>query len=165
MAIMATSLGQGRPAGIAMACGIVTGSQCWGISAAIELGAVMMALPSTFVVLRIAGGLYLLWLGFRTARQAFEGSGVRMPASVDIRGDTALWAHYLRGFGIQITNPKAIIVWMTTITLGLPGNTAPWAGFAVVAGCLIIGLSFFPPTLWFFRALQSSESIRAFRDG
>jgi threonine/homoserine/homoserine lactone efflux protein len=32
---------------------------------------------------------------------------------------------------------------MTTITLGLPGQDAPWAGFAVVAGCLVIGLLVF----------------------
>jgi len=110
LSIMATSLRQGRPAGMAMACGIITGSQCWGISAAIGLGAVMVALPSTFLVLRIVGGLYLLWLGVRAARQVFNGAGPRMPISVETPRATALWPHYLRGFGIHITNPKAILV-------------------------------------------------------
>jgi threonine efflux protein len=143
LSIMATSLEQGRPAGMAMACGIVTGSQCWGISAAIGLGAVMVVLPSTFIVLRIVGGAYLLWLAYRAARQALVGIGSRLPISGSRSRRTSLWPHYLRGFGIQITNPKAILVWMTTITLGLPGDDTPWAGLAVVAGCLVIGLIVF----------------------
>ena len=52
LSIMATSLDQGRPAGMALACGIVTGGQCWGISAAIGLGALMVLWPSTFASLK-----------------------------------------------------------------------------------------------------------------
>jgi len=65
LSIMATSLDQGRSAGMAMVFGIMTGSQCWGISAAIGLGAMMLMFPATFVILRIFGGVYLLWLGLR----------------------------------------------------------------------------------------------------
>ncbi len=43
---------------------------------------------------------------------------------------------------------------MTTITLGLPGNTAPWAGFAVVAGCLIIGFIVFSSYALVFSSVQ-----------
>jgi threonine/homoserine/homoserine lactone efflux protein len=32
---------------------------------------------------------------------------------------------------------------MTTITLGLSGDDAPWAGFVVVTGCLLIGMLVF----------------------
>jgi threonine/homoserine/homoserine lactone efflux protein len=128
---------------MALACGIVTGGQCWGISAAIGLGAAIVLWPSTFFILRIVGGGYLLWLAFRAARLAMAGIATRLPTSSNRFHSTSLWPHYLRGFGIQITNPKAILVWMTTITLGLSGNDAPWAGFIVVAGCLIIGLLVF----------------------
>ena len=143
LSIMATSLDQGRSAGMAMVFGIMTGSQCWGISAAIGLGAMMLMFPSTIIILRIFGGVYLLWLGLRAARQAVAGLATRLPNSGNRALGRSLWPHYLRGFGIQISNPKAILVWMTTITLGLPGQNAPWAGFAVVAGCLVIGLLVF----------------------
>jgi threonine/homoserine/homoserine lactone efflux protein len=79
----------------------------------------------------------------RAARQAVAGIATRLPNSGNRALGRSLWPHYLRGFGIQISNPKAILVWMTTITLGLPGQDAPWAGFAVVAGCLVIGLLVF----------------------
>ena len=157
LSIMATSLDQGRPAGMALACGIVTGGQCWGISAAIGLGAVMVLWPSTYFILRIVGGGYLLWLAFRAARQAVAGIATRLPTSSNRVRSTSLWPHYLRGFGIQITNPKAILVWMTTITLGLSGNDAPWAGFIVVAGCLIIGLLVFSSYALVFSSMRVVE--------
>jgi threonine/homoserine/homoserine lactone efflux protein len=50
---------------------------------------------------------------------------------------------YLRGAALHFTNPKAIFVWLSTVTLALPAKAAPGDTLVVIAGCWIIGCAVF----------------------
>ncbi|MXN19619.1 LysE family transporter [Pseudooceanicola sp. GBMRC 2024] len=130
---MGVALGQGRARAVALACGVVSGSVIWGLLAATGLSAVLVAYAQVIVVLKIAGGLYLLFLAWKSARAAL-GPG---PAA---RGQAALprAVLYRRGVLMHLTNPKAILGWMAIMTLGLTPGAPPMTLAAILAGCAVL---------------------------
>lgn len=118
LAILSTSLSQGRRAGLILASGIVCGSATWGIAAALGLGGVMASNAWLFDVLRYVGASYLLWLAFKSARSAYWGT--------QITQQTRHIGHPFRtGFLIHITNPKAILAWGAIYTIAVPNGGTP----------------------------------------
>ena len=70
LAIMATSATAGRKAGVLFALGVVNGSIIWGILAAFGLVALLSQFAWAFMVLKFAGGAYLLWMASKALRAA-----------------------------------------------------------------------------------------------
>ena len=68
MAIMAVAMNRGRRAGLAIAAGIVTGSLLWAAIAATGLSSLLATYSDALFVIKIAGGLYLLYLAWKAAR-------------------------------------------------------------------------------------------------
>ena len=62
------SMRHGRPAGLLLASGIITGSYIWSITAALGVGAILMAHVWILETLRYCGAAYLLYLAFRSLR-------------------------------------------------------------------------------------------------
>lgn len=143
LAIMSVSMESGRAAGLATASGVIAGSLIWGIIAGLGLGAILQTYATALSILKIVGGLYLLWLAFRAFRTALAPDGAIVPQTggeARRRGPRAL---FLRGFAIHMTNPKALLVWMAIITLGLPADAPPELAALIVAGCAFLGVLVF----------------------
>jgi preprotein translocase subunit SecG len=70
MRIMGVAMNQGRKAGLMFAAGVVTGSIFWGLMAATGVSAILTRFAEALIVLKIFGGLYLLYLAFKAARAA-----------------------------------------------------------------------------------------------
>ena len=70
LSVIGTSMGVGRKAGISLAFGVATGSLLWGLSTSAGLTALLAAHASVLTLIKIAGGLYLLWLSFKAWRAA-----------------------------------------------------------------------------------------------
>lgn len=60
LAVMGTSMSQGRASGIALALGVAGGSFCWAVLTATGLSALLASYAIALTVIKIAGGLYLL---------------------------------------------------------------------------------------------------------
>lgn len=138
VALINTSMTRGRNAGMAFATGVMTGSVCWACLSAIGLAALIAAYAELLIVIKIAGGLYLLylaWKAFRSAAMREDAIGVD-PAG----GSKSLKRLYLKGLALHLTNPKAIFIWISLVSLGLPAG-APASIMAIyIVGCLAIGL-------------------------
>ncbi len=120
LAIAGASMSNGRRNGLAMAAGITTGSWLWSVSAAMGLGAIMLANAWAFEVIRYMGACYLLYLAFRSARSAFVGS-----SSVEISGRVqSTKSAYFHGLGLHITNPKAILFFGALFSIGMPAGAS-----------------------------------------
>ena len=68
--VAARTIAGGRGAGIASTFGNATGGLVHVIAGGLGVSAVIMASAELFTVLKFAGALYLVWLGFRTFREA-----------------------------------------------------------------------------------------------
>jgi threonine/homoserine/homoserine lactone efflux protein len=66
--ILGTAMDRGRSSAVALSLGVVTGSLFWGCVAAFGFVAALKASASLFTALKLSGGLYLLYLAFRSWR-------------------------------------------------------------------------------------------------
>lgn len=138
VALINTSMTKGRRAGMAFATGIMTGSLCWATLSAVGLAAIIAAYAEVLVFIKIAGGLYLLylaWKAFRSAAAGDEAAGHALGAATQTLGRL-----YLNGFFLHLTNPKAIFIWISLVSLGLPTGAPASIMLVYIIGCLSIGL-------------------------
>ena len=119
LAVAATALGQGRMAGIAVAAGVASGVFFWVILVAFGLGSLLEIMPSALLALKIAGGLYLLYLAARGLYAAIRGEAVTLSAD---RKSTSLRRNWLTGVLVVVTNPKAALMWIAMATLLFAGG-------------------------------------------
>lgn len=135
LVVMATAMERGRRAGATLALGVTAGSLTWGILAAIGVTGLIVAHPEALYAIKIVGGLYLLFLAWRSARSAMR---VEMPPpKAAISGRRA----FLRGYLMHLTNPKAILSWTAIIALGLRPDPPPVVLYAIILGCMLISLA------------------------
>lgn len=142
MRIMGVAMNQGRQAGLALAAGVVTGSIFWGAMAATGLSALLTRYAHAMVVLKIVGGLYLLYLAFKAGRSALMSSdaAARWAPAEALMSRGAL---YWRGLLMHLSNPKAILAWVALLTLGL-GPGASWQSVVVIlSGCAVLSVTIF----------------------
>jgi len=104
LAIAGTSMGSGRASGLSLASGITTGSLMWSVSAALGLGAVMLANAWMFEVVRYFGAAYLMFLAYKSARSALSRKDI---ATKPMTGSKSRL--FTKGLLLHVTNPKAIL--------------------------------------------------------
>lgn len=139
LTISGTAMGLGRKSGLIVASGVLAGSACWGIAAALGFSAIMMANAWLFEIVRYAGALYLLYLAVKSLRSAWQG-GKAAPIKPSTKG------LFLKGLLLHLTNPKAILSWGSVYAIALPeaaGPVAVWQLFAsLIAGSAVVFLGY-----------------------
>ena len=119
LAVAAAALGQGRMAGMAVASGVASGVFFWVILVAFGLGTVLQLVPAALLVLKIAGGAYLLYLAFKGLRAGIRGEAVNLNADEKSRSLASNWR---MGVLVVVTNPKAALMWIAMATLIFAGG-------------------------------------------
>jgi len=138
LSIVATSMSAGRRAGVAMALGISAGSFIWACLTAVGLTALIAAYASIMLAIKIAGGLYLLWL----ALKAFRASLNPLPIAVwDGPATASIGRFFGRGLLVQLTNPKAALTWIVTISLGMDATAPLGVVVVIIVGATILSVA------------------------
>lgn len=140
MAIMGMAMNAGRRPALWLASGILCGSWFWGVLAALGISQVLAHFSAGMVAMKLACGLYLLWLAWKSARTACQPHAELRTAAASLQSPRRL---YLRGLAMHLTNPKAVLAWMSTVTVGLPPGASPHLAWVVVAGCMVMGVGIF----------------------
>jgi threonine/homoserine/homoserine lactone efflux protein len=104
VAVTARALASGLRPAFAFHLGVVAGDLTLMALAIFGLAAVAQALGPWFILVRIAGGLYLVWLGVRLWMAVPQEPGLQ-PAPTN----GAFWRNALGGFALTLGNPKAIV--------------------------------------------------------
>jgi threonine efflux protein len=142
MAIMSTAMSRGRPAAFALAGGVVTISWTWAVLASTGLAALLLAYPQTLTVIQLVGGSYLIYLAVMAARSAIRGKDLKSLADAPpSRAEYRML--YRRGVLIHVANPKAIIAWIATISLGLQPGAPAYMPFVILLGCAVLSVIIF----------------------
>jgi len=127
------TLGGGRRAGIATACGVACGLATWAVAAAFGLAAILVASEPVYLALKAFGTAYLLWLGACCLWRAFRREPP--PAVVAASPRVAPRAAFRQGIVSNLGNAK-IAVFFTSL---LPQFTPVGATFLTP---LALGLLF-----------------------
>ncbi len=101
------SIANSRLHGLAAAIGMGLGGAVFAILALAGLVALLQQVEWLYLVLKCAGGLYLVYLGVAIWRGAREPISV---ASPDGRGTLAVSRAFVLGLVTQISNPKTAVV-------------------------------------------------------
>ena len=126
----AQTLVRGRRAGFMAALGIHLGCYLHVFAAALGLSAVLHYVPTLYVILKLAGAAYLIWLGISMWRQQTAAGGTLAPSAKSTR--RALIESML----VEILNPKVALFFLAF----LPQFVDPSAGLPVAAQFLILGI-------------------------
>ena len=105
---LAKTVSGGRKAGIAAMLGAQAGCCVHTIVAALGVSALLAASATAFLVLKIVGGLYLLWLAIDAIRHG-SALNVRREAGTEV----SVWRTFVLGVGVNLTNPKVVLFFMT----------------------------------------------------
>lgn len=141
IAIMSIAMHTGRTAALAFAAGVMTGSIFWGSLAATGISAVLATYAHAITLIKIAGGAYLLWLAWKSARSAMRPNAA---LSVDAIALRSLRRQYVLGLMMHLTNPKSILAWLAIMALGLGGAAqATTTALAIIGGCALLGIIIF----------------------
>lgn len=102
------TLSQGRAAGLACMAGAMTGILIHTLLVAVGLSALIIASPRAFLVLKIVGAAYLVWLAVQAVR---HGSAFSPEARAT--RPRSLMRHWATGVAIDLLNPKVVLFFMT----------------------------------------------------
>jgi threonine efflux protein len=160
LAVMGMAMAQGRARALVLASGIVSGSLFWGLSAALGLAALMQRYAAALVLVKVIGGLYLLWMAWQAGRKAVRGA--RASARTDDGQAPGYAQLYVRGAAMHLTNPKAIVVWLSVVSLALPSSAGAADALAFVASCVPLSAAVF---VCYALAFSTAAAQRAYRAG
>jgi threonine/homoserine/homoserine lactone efflux protein len=90
------------------------------------------------VVIKSLGAAYLLWLALKAFRSAASPKGISAAPAGALGSDPA---YFRRGLIIQMTNPKAAMVWVATMSLALSEGSSVLVLGPVVVGCSLISFA------------------------
>ena len=120
--------------------GICFGFPLMVLLVGLGFGVVFERFPQLHIWIKVIGVLYLLWLAFKSGRSALQphaSTSSATPQAVDAR------SLYLRGLAMHLTNPKAVLSWLATVTVGIPAGASPHLAWVVVGGCMVMGVGIF----------------------
>jgi amino acid exporter len=102
------------------------------------LSALLASYASALTVIKIAGGLYLLWLAHKAFRSAASAHDIE--AATPSGSTRSPLGYFTRGLTIQMTNPKAALAWIAIVSLGLQENAPLWVGLSLVIGTSLLSV-------------------------
>lgn len=138
IAVSATAMSRGARPALVLGVGLAAGLSVWGAIAAAGLGALLSHSTSALMALRWLGGAYLVYLAWQSARSAI------LPAANAVENlessDSRLIA---RGLLLNLSNPKAVLAWMSVLALGATPNGLG-SELAITTGvCSLLGLAIY----------------------
>jgi threonine/homoserine/homoserine lactone efflux protein len=105
---LAKTVSGGRRAGLASMLGAMAGCCVHTLLAALGVSALLAASETAFMALKVLGALYLLWLALDAIR---NGSALNLKA--EGKREVSFGATFLLGLGINLTNPKVVLFFVT----------------------------------------------------
>jgi len=156
-AMVARAIASGLWPAVAFNVGVVAGDLVLLSLAVIGLAAVALAMGELFVVVKIAGGMYLVWLGWKLWRAEPEA-----PRAADVIVNGQFRRDALAGFLLTLGNPKAIVFYAAFLPtfVDLANVTAREWGMMVV---VVTGVLFSTNLLYALLAARARNFVRSRR--
>ena len=151
--ILGRSIGQGRRIGIASALGVSAGTLVHTVAAALGLSAIVATSATAFLIVKLAGAAYLVYLGVRAL---WSPSSV-LPTTHEV-GTTDAWKAFRQGLVTNVLNPKVALFFLAFlpqfVAVDAPAKTTAF---------LLLGLTFVTTgTVWVLILATAAAQVRTF---
>lgn len=121
------SIGLSRRDGVATALGMGIGAICFSGIALAGLYTLLATVAWLYAALKIAGGIYLLYIASRIWRGAGQPVTVSKSAAKEERPGRSFWS----GLTTQLSNPKTAVAYGSIFVALLPQHPPLWCYFAL----------------------------------
>ena len=112
--IVGRSVAQGRGAGIVSALGISAGCIVHTLACAFGLTAILAASATAFTVIKIAGAIYLIYLGVRLILARHDdATAARQAHASEKATPKSLLQLFAQGFVTNVLNPKVVLFFVS----------------------------------------------------
>jgi threonine/homoserine/homoserine lactone efflux protein len=151
--IVTQTLSQGRKAGLASVGGIALGNLGNACAASVGLAAVFAASSVAFVIIKLAGAGYLIFLGIRALRTR---STMATAAHTHRASPVKLFRD---GFLVALFNPKTALFFAALLPQFI-NPYAPALGQSLVFGCVFVSIAMCTDTIYVLMAAVLVSKIR-----
>ena len=154
--VLRTAAVEGRKPAMLAGIGICFGCLFWGAAASFGLSALLAVSGFAYNVLRIAGAVYLSYLGIKLFVRAFASTSSNGVAETVLRkgkgAENSMWLK--RGLLTNLLNPKVGVFYLSFLPQFIPAGVEVWS-FSLL-------LSFVHATeglLWFLLLTSATELL------
>jgi threonine/homoserine/homoserine lactone efflux protein len=123
--VAARTLAGGRGEGLASSLGTAVGGLVHVLAGAIGVSALVMASAEAFTLLKLAGALYLVWLGLKTMRDAHTPLQSAAPSIGNTRA-------FRDGVLVEALNPKTAAFFLAFLPQFVDPSGTIWLQFAAL---------------------------------
>jgi threonine/homoserine/homoserine lactone efflux protein len=148
-----TVAGGSRRLGLATAAGIGSGTLVWGLAGFFGISALFAAAPWLYVSLKVAGGLYIVYLGLRLIATAGRSRVRARPATGNIASGPSrrsLAAAWRLGLLTNLSNPKTAAFVTSLFATTMPADPALPLGLTAAAVMTGVTLIWYGAVAWVF---------------
>ena len=142
LVIMKNSLSAGRKYGIATAFGIASALIVHITYTILGFTILLEKFPSLFNLIKLAGALYLLWLGIKAVQSKAQA---QKPGEVNVKQaiDVSIGQGFREGFLCNVLNPKSALFFLSVFSQFIGPDTSNWMRW-IYGGEIILAVG-----LWF----------------
>jgi threonine/homoserine/homoserine lactone efflux protein len=133
LTIRSTLLG-GRPRGILTAFGVATGQAVWTLAASAGITALLLASEPAFLAVKLAGAVYLVFLGGQMLVRALrrQGAAARLARP---QGELSSRTAFRQGVISNLGNPKMAVFFTSLLPQFAPDSGPRFAAFLALGLC------------------------------
>ena len=147
--VVRNTLASGWRGGLAAAGGAAVANSMHATAAGLGLAVFIAKIPAVLTAIRIAGGLYLAWLGFSSLRRIFTGTALPILNAIISGKDTIAHHHAFReGVTVNLLNPPIAIFYLAVVPTFIPEGASH--SYYVMLAALHVGMAFLCHTIWAF---------------
>jgi threonine/homoserine/homoserine lactone efflux protein len=132
---MTNAIAHGAPKAMASASGSISAALGMILLSSLGLGAVLAASDTAFLVLKILGGAYLIYLGIKTFRSPL--SSFDLPTA-SAQGGVSMRQLYVQGLLVGASNPKALLFFAAFFPQFVDPQLAWAPQFAILAITFVV---------------------------
>lgn len=147
-----TALSISRVAAVQAAFGFAVGSLIWMVAAALGISAILQALPTLGVALKIAGGAYLIYLGVKLWLLNGDSTESAQPS---LSSSTS--SSFMRGLFVNLTSPKSVVYFGSIFATFLSDSMSFWLLSALIGSFFLMSIAWHVA----IAVLFSTQAVRA----
>ncbi|MEA1006584.1 MULTISPECIES: LysE family translocator [Bacillus amyloliquefaciens group] len=154
--VMKNSLSKGRKYGVVTAIGVASALIVHVTYTILGFTFILEKWPSVFRVIKFAGVLYLLWLGWNAIQSKPQSNKSTLENDKGQIGSSSIWKGFMEGFLCNVLNPKSALFFLSIFSQFIGNNTPGWVRW-IYGGEVILAVG-----LWFvsIAGLISKEFFR-----
>ncbi|HEX4818105.1 MAG TPA: LysE family translocator [Nonomuraea sp.] len=134
-----------RWAGVFTGLGVAAGCLTHTTAAVAGVATILAARPSLLTVLQVAGGVYLLYVGVRALVGLLRSRD--QPARQAVPAARTPAAAFRQGFLVNVSNPKAPLLFLTLLPQFIPAGSEPVTTSLVLSLIVVIWALLWFPTV------------------